>query len=438
MMLRRFIPVIARGAKRAVAIQLDCFDASRSAAPRNDIQTRKQNSGFALVITVVLLALLVLVVYALSVLSRVGADIAASDSYQAQARQNALVGLGQAIGGLQRYAAEDEVITGMAGIAGVGEGANQPARHWCGVWDRNARFYRWLASGENGGPILPVLTGPDSLALVAAGSVGAEGADREWVRALLVPVIVNTRERANVRLGSYAWWVGDEGVKLSAVLPNEKHAIDEYLSLSPTAVGLQNVASYEQIALLPGSASAAVLAGQLRTSFHQLGRTHLIATYHPAVPGLMNVNSTSQRYWRGVAATYNRLKPSSAPTIGVPGFAAWMHDHITMADPGAAKAANGPYPTVDLFLESEALAGALSQNGGSLLKFGDVMRPWLTVRSDTFRVRAYGDAVNRSDPTRTESTAWCEAIVQRVKDEPTATHGRFVVISLRWLSPDDI
>jgi hypothetical protein len=394
--------------------------------------------GFALVITVVLLALLVLIVYALSALSRVGADIAASDAYQAQARQNALLGLNQAVGGLERYAAEDEVITGMAGIAGVAEGTSQPARQWCGVWDRNARFYRWLASGETGGQILPVLTGPDSLALVAAGSVGADGIDREHVRALQMPVIVNTRDRAAVRLGSYAWWVGDEGVKLSAVLPDEKHAIDEFVALSPTALGLQNVVSYEQISLLPGSVTAAVLAGQLRTSFHQLGRTHLTATYHPAVPGLLNVNSTSQRYWRGVAATYNRLKPASAPTIGVPGFAAWMHDHITMADPGAAKAANGPYPSVDLFLNSEALAGAVAQNGGSLLKFGDVMRPWLSVRSDTFRVRAYGDAVNPADVTRTESVAWCEAIVQRIKDDPTATRGRFVVIYFRWLGPDDI
>ena len=66
------------------------------------------------------------------------------------------------------------------------------------------------------------------------------------------------------------------------------------------------------------------------------------------------------------------------------------------------------------------------------------MRSWLAVRSDTFRIRAYGDAVNPSDPTKVESTAWCEAIVQRIKDDPASPRGRFVITYFRWLSPDDI
>ena len=59
------------------------------------------------------------------------------------------------------------------------------------------------------------------------------------------------------------------------------------------------------------------------------------------------------------------------------------------------------------------------------------MRPWLALRSDTFRVRSYGDSVNRSDPARVESVAWCEAIVQRVKGEPTGK----VLVELMQSSP---
>jgi hypothetical protein len=391
---------------------------------------KDRQAGFALVITVVLLALLVLVIYALSTLARLGSDISASDAYQVRARQHALLALAQAMAGLQREAAADEVITGMAGITGIPEGAGQSARHWCGVWDAGGQFKRWLVSGESG-PAVPVLNGNSAIAVVAAGSLGAESVDREYVRVPVVPVMVGSPV---TKLGDYAWWVGDEGVKLSAVLPDTRHAIDELVSLPPDAAPLSGTVSYEQISLVPASVTATALAGQLRANFHVLGHAHRSAP----VTGRLNVNSTAQRYWRGVAATYNRLKPADAAPVDVSGFGAWMHDHFTLADPGAAKGADLPYRSTDFFLNSAALSGALGQNSGGSQKFSDVMRPWLTVRSDTFRVRAYGDAVNPADPSRTESVAWCEAIVQRIKDEPSATRGRFVVIYFRWLSPDDI
>ncbi len=153
--------------------------------------------------------------------------------------------------------------------------------------------------------------------------------------------------------------------------------------------------------------------------------------------GRLNINTTSVRFWRGVAATYNRLKSGGA-TLSTASFANVMSAQFTAADPGAGKAANGPYPSVDLFLNSAALSQALSASGGSLLEFGNAMRPWLAVRSDTFRIRAYGDALNPSDPTRTEATAWVEAILQRVKDDPATPTGRFVITYFRWLGPDDI
>lgn len=83
----------------------------------------------------------------------------------------------------------------------------------------------------------------------------------------------------------------------------------------------------------------------------------------------------------------------------------------------------------------------------------------LTARSDTFRIRTYGEAVN---PVNGESAgkAWCEAFVQRLPDyvdsadaalaNGAATHPslagsvnqtqgrRFRVVSFRWLSPEDI
>jgi len=82
--------------------------------------------------------------------------------------------------------------------------------------------------------------------------------------------------------------------------------------------------------------------------------------------------------------------------------------------------------------------------------------PSLTARSDTFRIRTYGDVVNPSTGGTTPvARAWCEAIVQRLPDymdsatdsnayaTPTAAVNiamgrRFKIISFRWLSSNEI
>ncbi len=400
----------------------------------------RRQSGFALVITLALLALLVLALYALSALAKVGSDVAATSAYRVLARQNAQLALTTALGELQRYAGDDDMLTGMAGITGVPAGAGNPARHWCGVWDGNGAFFHWLASGENG-PLLPNLAGADTVALLAGGSLGADGPDKEHVRARLVPIRILTAGGVPFHAGSYAWWVGDEGVKLSAVVPDNeapvaggKHAIDRLITaLSPTNPSLVRAETYAQLLYVP---STPLSTGQLQANLHAMGRTHYGWAGPVRLAGRLNVNSTSANYWKGVAATYNRLRGQA--TLNETAFANTLTASFLAADPGAGKAAGGPFPAVDLFLGSHALTAALAAAGGSLLDFGDVMRPWLTVRSDTFRIRAYGDARNRADENHIEAAAWCEAIVQRVKDNPAGTAGRFVITYFRWLGPDEI
>lgn len=82
-----------------------------------------------------------------------------------------------------------------------------------------------------------------------------------------------------------------------------------------------------------------------------------------------------------------------------------------------------------------------------------VLAPVLFTRSDTFTVRAYGEA-NNPLTGATEGKAWCEAIVQRLPEPVTAVDAtkptddeyripgaggrRFKIISLRWLTRSDI
>jgi len=79
------------------------------------------------------------------------------------------------------------------------------------------------------------------------------------------------------------------------------------------------------------------------------------------------------------------------------------------------------------------------------------LAPSLTVRGDTFRIRAYGETTIGGDTLK----AWCEAIIQRehsfvdeTNDPTTDTEaltivnqrfGRgFEIVSFRWLEPDEI
>ena len=92
---------------------------------------------------------------------------------------------------------------------------------------------------------------------------------------------------------------------------------------------------------------------------------------------------------------------------------------------------------------------------GHLLQ-GDILQalaPYISVRSDTFTIRAYGEARNVKTGAIT-ATAWCEAVVQRYPDPvptttakpileeialPSSPFGRkFSIISFRWLHADEI
>jgi len=427
------------GGNAVTPVRLGPFAPSRSY--RNLHVPCTGESGFALIITLVLLALLVLALFALGALGKVGSGVAATGVYQTQARQNALLGLDVAIGELQRHAATDGGVTGIAGITGIPAGAGNPGRHWCGVWDGSGQFRQWLASGATG-PSLPGLSGADAIVVLGSGTLGADGTDKEHVRALVQPVLMIARDGAVFREGGFAWWVGDEGVKLSAAIPDAKapvpggkHGVDELIAaLSPTDSDLAKVEAFGQLAFVP---SPALTPGQLQSNLHALGRTHHGWSGSTRLAGLLNVNTSVHRFWRGVGATYNRLCPGNPLGISLANFANRLRDNLAAAnEPG--KAANGPFQSVDAFLASDLLAMALAGSGVTPVEFGAAMRPWLAVRSDTFRIRAYGEAANPADAARTEATAWCEAMLQRIKDDPTATTGRFMVSYFRWLGPEDL
>lgn len=116
---------------------------------------------------------------------------------------------------------------------------------------------------------------------------------------------------------------------------------------------------------------------------------------------------------------------------------------------GILDSALDPSISLSAYLTGGKEADRVSINGGTTLLRGmpgylsqadivTMIAPFIAARSDTFKIRAYGDAVDPIDGT-IQAKAYCEAIVQRTPELIDATLGRrFVITYFRWLGPDDI
>lgn len=410
-------------------------------------QREDRQSGFALVMTLALLGVLVLAVFALSVLVRVGTQTVASTAAQVQARQNALTGLAIAVGELQRAAGSDETVTAMAGVVGVASTSTASTRHWCGVWRSDGSFLTWLASGATSSTSV----GTETVSLVAAGSVGNASStsinvEKQHVVAGKIDIVIPGAGGADVNAGRYAYVVIDEGTKFAAYAPVENRALastspfigpsmlSDQLKLKnavEASSATSDLLSYEQLDLIGPQVTRAVL----QDCFHYVTLTNRFLVGGEYKTGMINVNTTSTQVWRSMLETYNAL-PGSAPVAQVNARGQAIGNNFAAATVG--KAANGPFTSTAGF--GAYLTTIFSASGSpSAQQVFDALEPLLTVRSDTFRVRAFGEATNPADSTQVEATAYCEAIVQRTPEMMTGAFGRrFVVIYFRWLGPDDI
>ncbi|MEZ0217703.1 MAG: hypothetical protein ACAH89_11255 [Rariglobus sp.] len=232
--------------------------------------------GFALLITITLLAFLVLLLVSLSSLTRVETQVADNSKKNTQARQNALFALNLAVAALQKYAGPDQRVTATSSLGDASNLNGVPVsvdgkRHWVGVWGNgNASsantgapvLLNWLVSGNesasftatNGAPpysgvagitfdstspIASLTSGSDassSLGTTAQGwrlLVGANSTGGDVTRYVAAPLVAIEASSAQVpglggnapvTVGRYAWWVGDENVKARVNLYNPRLA----------------------------------------------------------------------------------------------------------------------------------------------------------------------------------------------------------------------
>ncbi|MFA6960831.1 MAG: hypothetical protein WC205_08790 [Opitutaceae bacterium] len=238
----------------------------------------RRTSGFALLITITLLAFLVLLLVSLASLTRVETQVASNSQQLTQARQNALLALNLAVGQLQTLAGPDQRATASAdlGDGGTATTANKlvvpkpGARAWTGVWgNRNAwgasttqpGLLNWLVSGNENVAVtakhdpsdtttfgqitstvptvpfapdgaLPTITNAttttddlgDWRLLVGSKTAGADASHFVVAPAKTITVQAGTLpgfalgDTTPTTIGRYAWWVGDEGVKATVSL----------------------------------------------------------------------------------------------------------------------------------------------------------------------------------------------------------------------------
>ncbi|MEZ0218499.1 MAG: hypothetical protein ACAH89_15280, partial [Rariglobus sp.] len=244
--------------------------------------------GFALLITVTLLAFLVLLLVSLASLTRVETQVAGNSQRLDQARQNALMALNIALAQLQKATGPDQRTTVRADFGNGASGNTLPiavngARQWMaaiGNTSASAAVFRqtpvvlnWLVSGNEGASFTPSTSAatfgqitatppasgagaitykPDGLGslalspattattpltvgttayqlLVGAKTVGTTAGADQYVVAPLVNITSSNVPgvSGSPAIGRYAYWVGDEGIKARINLNNP------YTSVNP-------------------------------------------------------------------------------------------------------------------------------------------------------------------------------------------------------------
>ncbi|WP_156469206.1 hypothetical protein [Cephaloticoccus primus] len=412
----------------------------------------EKTRGFALVLVLSLLSILVVVIYAISLIGRVDGEIGATDSYHLQARQNALLGMRLALAELQRTAGDSSAITAPASIRR--RSSSTPAYpQLLGVWaagSSTAVPTNWFVSGnfEAAGPrqITPdsLLTAATAITLVGRGTVLAE---RDMGRAHRVP-IGDTQ-------GGYAFWIGDQGAKAAlavaaeraplapngrALLSDPRRDISGFAHHSPQR-GQPLI--WDDLSYLIGSTT------NMKPRFRSYSAKSYWAEGGVLRAGLFNVNTSDPISWEAVLRAYEHARDVDAPAL-TESDARFLAEQIA-ANLGPKQAPGkpqyGPFFSIAAFWDSELVQESLEAAGITELtqdELRNVLWPMLRVRSDTFLIRAYGDARNPASAagalgSRAAAVAYCEVLVQRSpQPDPLGSGQRFTPLYFRWLLPEEI
>ncbi len=200
--------------------QLSTLSSQRAPRPR-------RSRGFALLITLTLLAFVVLLLVGLASYTKIETAVAGNFQKQAQARQNAQLALDVALAQLQKHAGPDTRVTATADSFG----GSSSTRHYAGVWDANASGadpVSWLVSGNEINPLArtPTAPGAGTVELVGRQTTGEPTPVLAPLVALTSVGVPGQAGATVATIGRYAWWIGDQGVKAPVGLRDTTDGVD--------------------------------------------------------------------------------------------------------------------------------------------------------------------------------------------------------------------
>lgn len=224
---------------------------------KSNIHRSTSSRGFALVVTLSLMILLTVIAVGMLSLSSISLRASGQGVAMATARANARLALMLAIGDLQKSAGVDRRVTATADIRKT---ARPEKAHWTGVWSTQnwkvnqpatRNFVAWLASDPSplGRPVnenhvdSPFGAGNSKSKRIEMVGQGTLAATDDRVEVMSIPVAT-----ANGMSGSYAYWVGDEGVKARYDMADTGHPNNFTVASrwgAPPKSGIQKIAGMD-------------------------------------------------------------------------------------------------------------------------------------------------------------------------------------------------
>jgi len=309
---------------------------------------RRQPPGFALIISLSLMVLMMVLVTGLLGLSSISLRSSGRDNYAAQARANARMALVIAIGQLQKQTGADTRVTARADILGSN---NPPVLGAWKSWEgtdhdskgkpispgnyaskKEARFLGWLTSTSDSPKTLPeTKESKDSVPLVGSKTVGT-GAGRDDQQIHLVPQHISTPDGN----GGFAWWIGGENQK--ARLPKPQQPTEDNAARWSVLAKTHAVADPEPFRMekllddpAPADRAVSLMLGDLVASkndmktsqefFHDLSATSVGLLTNTATGGWRKDLSLATENWAQLPASnlpFFRLTPDKDGTAAKP------------------------------------------------------------------------------------------------------------------------
>lgn len=217
--------------------------------------------GFALVISLSLMAFVLVLILSITTLVQVESSSAQISQKRLEAELNAYLGLQIALGELQKTLGPDQRVSATADLFA----ATNPARgNTVGVWASadapslsltEGDLITWLASDAGGSSsgfqtdyvIQPQpSSGTNIITLVGAGSVtdlDEDGVADDLNEQVVIDIANTEVDRGGSVVGQYAWWVSDEGTKARINLDRAEEQVGASKQLSVLEAGSSSVAN---------------------------------------------------------------------------------------------------------------------------------------------------------------------------------------------------